>query len=180
MSVSRHQAGALLGSMSSLIRSARAAAHRHSSEMGAAGTPLAMLKALCSGPTRPSDLATTLQVAPSVVSRTIVRLEQTGLVERTPDPDDARATRIALTDLGHARLDQLQQAYVDEVRSVLDSWTDAEAAQAATFMQRLDEAISLTYTDEAQRRLLASALIPTGLPDDDGPSLPQPAALASA
>lgn len=195
MSVGRTQAGALVGSLSSLIRTTRAAAQRHSGGMVAAGTPLAMLKALQCGATRPSDLASTLQVAPSVVSRTIVRLQEADLVDRASDPDDARASRIVLTDLGHARLDQLQQAHVEEVRAVLGSWTDAEAAQAASLMQRLDAAIALTYPDEAQRRLRSAAslpadpepadleptdLEPTDVDDDPGSTARQPSTLASA
>ncbi len=183
MSVGRDQAGALLGALSSLIRSTRAAGHRHGGQMGAAGTPVALLKTLLAGDTRPSDLAGTLQVAPSVVSRTIVRLEQAGLVERRPDPADARASLIALTGLGRRQLDQLQQAYVDEVRTVLEGWNDAEAAQAAELMIRLEHAVAQTFTADVQRRLLSEALIPTDADDDAqrtyGPDVVDATVLAS-
>lgn len=79
---------------------------------------------------------------------------------------------------------------MDEVRNVLGSWTDLEAEQAASLMLRLDEAIAQTYTDDAQRRLLATALIamnpiddPTDhLDHDQGTSSKEPAppVLASA
>ncbi len=50
------------------------------------------------------DLADRLLVAPSVASRVVATLEQDGLVERHPDPADARACLLGLTDLGRDRL----------------------------------------------------------------------------
>src|SRR5919112_77435 len=93
----------LLDALSRLIRTSRAAGHRQQSEFGLSGTPLGILKALATGDARLGDLALRLQIAPSVVSRAVVPLEQSGLVERRTDPDDARATRLGLTEAGRGR-----------------------------------------------------------------------------
>ena len=82
----------LLDVLGRLVRTARATSHRHQAEYGLSGTPLGILKALAVADARAGDLAARLQIAPSVVSRAVVPLEQAGLVERTTDPDDARAT----------------------------------------------------------------------------------------
>ncbi|MCT4611583.1 MAG: MarR family transcriptional regulator [Pelagimonas sp.] len=43
----------------------------------------------------------------STLSRTLDGLEKDGLVRRSPDPDDQRATRIHLTDAGRETFEQL-------------------------------------------------------------------------
>src|SRR4051794_29602243 len=129
MTIGQQQAAQVFGSLSSLVRAVRAAGQRNSHELGAAGTQLGVLKLLRLADARPSDLAVALHVGPSVVSRAIAPLERQGLVERKPDPVDARASLLGLTRLGRRRLDTLQEAYADRVRQLLDGWTDAEAEQ---------------------------------------------------
>src|SRR4051795_2228188 len=52
------------------------------------------------GPLRITDLAAAELVAQPTMTGIVRRLEQDGLVQRTPDPLDARAARIALTEAG--------------------------------------------------------------------------------
>src|SRR5215470_13373714 len=56
------------------------------------------------GPLRITDLAAAELVAQPTMTGIVRRLEQDGLVARTPDPLDARAARIGLTDAGRAEL----------------------------------------------------------------------------
>jgi DNA-binding MarR family transcriptional regulator len=51
---------------------------------------------------RGSELATRLGVEPPTVTRTLRRLENCGLVERSQDPDDARSFQVFLTEKGRA------------------------------------------------------------------------------
>ena len=95
-------AAELMSALTQLMRTSRATAHRQSQSLGPSGTPLGLLKALRDGDARPGDLAVRLCVAPSVVSRAVVPLEASGLIERRHDPDDARAWRLGLTALGAA------------------------------------------------------------------------------
>ncbi len=53
-------------------------------------------------PPRLSLVAERLRVAPRSATEVVDALEQRGLVERTPDPDDRRATRVRATDEGRA------------------------------------------------------------------------------
>jgi DNA-binding MarR family transcriptional regulator len=61
-----------------------------------------------SGPLRLGDLAAAEGIAPSTLTRVVTVLEEAGLVARRPDPSDARASTIAITDLGHQTMDQLR------------------------------------------------------------------------
>ena len=49
---------------------------------------------------RPSELATALGVSRAAATTFIRRLEAKGLMETTPDPDDDRGVRVALTHRG--------------------------------------------------------------------------------
>ena len=140
---------------------------RHANELGAAGTGLAALKALQCGDARPSDLAARLHVGPSVVSRAIVPLEQGGLIERKPDPKDARACQLSLTPLGTERLDSLQEGYVDRVRARFADWSDADAVYATTILAALERALADDQLATEQAALTKS-LIPAGLATESG------------
>lgn len=102
---------AVMTALVSLVRTSRSLGRRLQEDLGASGTPLAVLKALArhDGLDRPGDLAATAGVAPSVVSRVIARLEEDGLVDRRRDATDARACHIALTDAGRVHLDHVER-----------------------------------------------------------------------
>ncbi len=56
------------------------------------------------GPMSARALADAEAVAPQTVARTVAALEQQGMVTRSSDPSDGRASLIAITDQGHATL----------------------------------------------------------------------------
>jgi DNA-binding MarR family transcriptional regulator len=64
---------------------------------------------------RMSDLATSVLLSRSGLTRLVDRLEREGLVERRACPDDARGTLAALTPAG---LTRLQEAWVTHLRGV--------------------------------------------------------------
>ncbi|MEA3375684.1 MAG: MarR family transcriptional regulator, partial [Chloroflexota bacterium] len=47
-----------------------------------------------------SQLAERLHVHPATVTKTLRRMEQAGFIERRPDADDQRVSRVYLTDAG--------------------------------------------------------------------------------
>lgn len=64
---------------------------------------LRLLRALAGAPAgglRPTELAVALELTPSGATRAVLPLQKRGIVSRRPDPDDARASRIALTPAG--------------------------------------------------------------------------------
>ena len=138
--LSEPQAAELLSSLSTLLRTSRAISMK-SHGASVTGTQIATLKVLSAGEVRMGDLAEKLMVAPSVASRVVATLEQEGLVQRHPDPADARACLLELSDLGRERLHERQRLSLALMRDVLVDWTDDEAATAARFMKRLDSRI---------------------------------------
>jgi len=52
------------------------------------------------GPQSVSDLAAAERVRPQSMAQTVADLESSGLVDRTPDPDDRRRALVALTEAG--------------------------------------------------------------------------------
>jgi len=62
-----------------------------------------------------SQMVERMCVQPPTVSKMLDRLERTGLVERRPDSEDSRISRVYLTEQGHR-----------SQRAVRDIWTDLE------------------------------------------------------
>jgi len=58
------------------------------------------------GPLRIGDLATLSRVTQPGMTRLVTQMVETGLVERTADPDDSRATLVSATDAGMTALDE--------------------------------------------------------------------------
>ena len=62
-----------------------------------------------SGPLRLGDLAAAEGIAPSTLTRLVTVLEDAGYVTRRPDPTDARASTIAITEAGHQAMERLRE-----------------------------------------------------------------------
>lgn len=101
-------------------------------------TAILLLKVLLhEGPLRPSALADALGVDASTVSRQVRHLEDRGLLERTADPDDRRASRLALSEEGRARLEEGAQCRRALVADLLESWSDEDRDRLKTLLTRL-------------------------------------------
>lgn len=96
-----------------------------------------LLKALVPGPLRLSSLAAKLDVDASTVSRQVRHLEDRGLVERAGDPDDGRASRIALSAEGRVRLDAGGKRRRAFVAQLLDDWPADDREQLRLLLNRL-------------------------------------------
>jgi DNA-binding MarR family transcriptional regulator len=143
--LSERRASSLLAALDSVVRTVRyVAAKDHGQTM--TGTLSGILQAVSVADLRPGDLAAHLMVAPSVVSRAVAALEADGLVERHPDPDDARACRIGITDLGRERLAATKQYTLQRVVAALPDWDDEEAALATQVLRRLDLSLAAAPT----------------------------------
>lgn len=72
------------------------------------------------GPLRIGALAEHLGTSPPTTSRLVECLHERGLVDRTPDPDDHRATRVGLTPAGAARLRDQRARTTDDLARRID------------------------------------------------------------
>src|SRR6266508_3579245 len=71
------------------------------------------------GSMRVGDLARALRVTVGGTSKLVDRIERAGLIAREPDPDDRRASRVALTTAGKRKLTAAVKTYEAEVAGIL-------------------------------------------------------------
>jgi DNA-binding MarR family transcriptional regulator len=86
---------------------------------------------------RPTEFASTLMLTSSGTTKRLDRLEQAGLVARTPDPEDRRATLITLTEAGHRLIDAVTEAHLDNERELLGALTADERRRLADLLRKL-------------------------------------------
>ena len=109
------------------------------------------------GPQRMTTLAEAVFTDPSTVSRQVGQLVELGYVERQPDPEDGRASRLAATDAGLAHLAEGRRRRNQIFAAVLSDWSVADRERLVRLMERLNDDF------EAHRpRLLAGELARTG------------------
>jgi DNA-binding MarR family transcriptional regulator len=58
-----------------------------------------------------SELASRMHVSPPTVTNTIKRMEKAGFVERRPDMQDERVSRVYLTDAGRAIRERVEKVW---------------------------------------------------------------------
>ena len=109
---------------------ARAKGMLNSGDLGAEFSALMLLFPLrFLGPMRVTDLAEAKQADPSTVSRQAAQLVKAGLVRREADPEDGRASRLAITEAGLSACRRLHEAREAFLAEVLGSWP-AERVEA--------------------------------------------------
>jgi DNA-binding MarR family transcriptional regulator len=87
------------------------------------------------GPRSAAALASEIGIDRSVTSRHATRLENAGLLERQPDPDDGRATLLVLTSAGQRAVATMRERLATAIGDYLGTWDQADAA---TFVKLLD------------------------------------------
>ena len=95
------------------------------------------------GPMRLSSLAQLLCLDASTVSRHVRQLEDRGLLERTDDPDDRRASRVAVSPVGATCLEEGFRARLGLVTAALGGFSEQERETLRGLLERL--------TDQLQR-----------------------------
>jgi DNA-binding MarR family transcriptional regulator len=90
------------------------------------------------GPMRITNLATAEAVTQPTMTGLVSRLEEAGFVRRTPDADDARAVRVAITSAGRKQLDTARSARAAVLRTRLDALDPDALAGLADALRALD------------------------------------------
>jgi DNA-binding MarR family transcriptional regulator len=92
------------------------------------------------GVMRLSELSEHLRIAPRSATEVVDALEERGLVERRPDPNDRRATLVALTDSGTSTGTAIQAARKLEAERFFGNLTDHERDRLAAILRKLRSA----------------------------------------
>jgi DNA-binding MarR family transcriptional regulator len=94
------------------------------------------------GSMRVGDLARALRVTVGGTSKLVDRIERAGLIAREPDPDDRRASRVALTAAGKRKLTAALKTYEAEVAGILGGvLRPEEQQQMSDYVARLQTSI---------------------------------------
>ena len=119
------EAGEFLTLLHAALRSVRREASERLEPAGTTPGQFRMLRFLarCDGPCRLGAVASALDVAPRSVTSKVDDAERAGLVRRTPDPHDRRATLVELTPQG---------------RDVVEQVGAERSSSAGTLLARLD------------------------------------------
>jgi len=88
-------------------------------------------------PVSVSDVAGALGVDGSTVSRHVSRLEQAGLLSRTPDPKDARVSLLQVTEVGQEAFRRVHEARRALLEQVLSGWAEQDQKRLADNLRRL-------------------------------------------
>ncbi len=91
------------------------------------------------GPLRPSSLAAKMVTGASNVSKVVARLVASGMAERIPDPDDARASLITLTEPGRRVAHSFVRAGDGLVEDLLRGWSAEERTALAQTLAKLEQ-----------------------------------------
>jgi DNA-binding MarR family transcriptional regulator len=106
-------------------------------------TALALLKMVAhAGPLRLTALAASLDLDTSTVSRQVRALEDRGLIERTTDPDDGRASRLAVTEAGRRSLFEGAQRRRELIGEIIADWSAEDRESLRLLLHRLADAFT--------------------------------------
>jgi DNA-binding MarR family transcriptional regulator len=84
-----------------------------------------------------SELAAIMHVSPATVTNTIKRMEKAGFVERRPDREDQRVSRVYLTPAGHAIREQVEQHWREVEAQVFGVLTEQERGTLSGLLERV-------------------------------------------
>ncbi len=103
----------------------------------------------CPEPIRISELNRHVLLSQPALSRLVDRLAERGLVERRPDPADARCTRLALTEAGRAAQRRIGRRHARDVaRAVTARLEPGELKQLETICLKLAAPMAVVDNSE--------------------------------
>lgn len=85
----------------------------------------------------PGQLLTQTMVTSGTMTNRVDRLEERGLVERQPSPDDRRAVLVGLTTKGRRTVDAAFEALLDRERELLAELSAGDRKQLAALLKAL-------------------------------------------
>jgi DNA-binding MarR family transcriptional regulator len=106
-----------------------------------------------SGPLRANLLAEAVFSDPSTVSRQVALLVDRGLVAREPDPDDRRATLLAITDTGRRTLADRMRLREGLLARCTDGWPESDSELFAELFERFSRSFAASVTDSGPGHL---------------------------
>jgi MarR family transcriptional regulator for hemolysin len=99
---------------------------------------LPVLRALARGePLSQKELAQAARIEQQSMAELLVRMERDGLVQRSPNPNDKRASLTSLTRSARARFPKTAEVLRQGERDALAGFDDEERARFVSYLQRI-------------------------------------------
>jgi DNA-binding MarR family transcriptional regulator len=132
--------------LSRLLRRARSAQQRTAADvhpdLDSAGYAVLVAVrdlAAAGGGARGGDISDVLGLHKSTTSRNLTTLEDLGLIERIPDPVDARARQVRLTAAGADALERSVSGRRERLRARLADWDPQDVSDLARLLRLLND-----------------------------------------
>ena len=130
----------------------RSRAHALLEEIGLYRGQPPMLRALWDQEGRThSELAELLRVRPATITKMIQRMERAGFVQRRPDPDDERVSRVFLTEAGRSVREDVHEIWRTLEKETLVGFTPEEHPVLRCFLLRIRDNLAGRSGDELPR-----------------------------
>lgn len=134
----RQQPRQELGELADALRDVVTLARRQASASVHDTSTVTLVAHLLSlGPLRAGELADRACLDPSTISRHLRSLEDEGYVERTPDPDDGRATLLEVTDAGRNLVHEARRQKLLHLERAVADWTPEDLAALTRLTRKL-------------------------------------------
>ena len=100
------------------------------------------------GALRMGELSQCIEVAPRTMTSTIELMERDGLVQRSPDPADGRATVVTITDQGREAFAAGRRVKAGVAADIFETLDAEQRAQLHEILGQLGAAIDVAVGDE--------------------------------
>ena len=111
-------------------------------ETGVGGGQVPVLMELeRSGELSQRELAEKTRVTPATMSGTLKRMERAGLIVRTTDENDARVSRVRLTEAGYAQCGNAHSGFDRACRQMLEVLGEEDVKALGEMLGRIEQAL---------------------------------------
>lgn len=94
------------------------------------------------GPVRASAIGAVFDIDKGAISRQVQHLIDLGLLDRSPDPDDGRATLLTVSGEALRRLEEVADQRRAQLAERLGDWTAEDLTSFAASLRRYNEALN--------------------------------------
>ena len=131
--------GEAFGAVARRLRVASMAALARYDVMPSQVRAIRVLAAHDSGGVRSKELAEHLRIAPRSTTEVVDALEEKGLVTRSPDPGDRRATLVSLSERGRSLAEEVRRTRGVASEQLLERLTQTDREDLARILGKLQD-----------------------------------------